>query len=255
MALTKKQRGVLIAIALAGSVCIAVVLAFNEGPTPDLLLGVLAIGALVSVFLATVGRVPSNFEAGGLILNFEGNDLQDLKDTINSALADDDVARSSIIELIDKAARGGDGSSGAAAGAGARADEASSSPDQKDSSRDKVRASLKGALGAKGFAEAWAVTGSGIGKPPKFDFCADVSGVGKVAIEVEDYSNKTTVEIVRKKSARALQKGTDVDKVVIIANVKDPSPFNVISGENSGAKVVSLDEFVRDPKKWLEDQG
>lgn len=226
-------------------------------PLPDFLLGVLAIGALLCAMLAVIGRLPSGFEVGGIEMSFEQDELSDLIDTVRSFLNDEPEARDRILDMI-------------AAGTGSRAFRAAENwSETRDSGNvdvagnsqrtgpsttrtpsphplvdplTTIRQELKTLAPGETIEEEYDVPSAGKGKAPRFDFYVRNEDLG-VAVEFERYWNNTTVDLVSRKVARALRKGTPIDRVVVVTHPEGVPVYEDMRGDDDQIVVMSIAEF------------
>lgn len=237
-------------------------LLYRRSDPPDLLLTTLAVGALVSFLFAVLGRLPSGFEVAGMKFNFSEDRLADLIGTVKSALDDDPKSRARILELIEEGT--GAVSFKAAETRLAGPVEPESVGDQPTSSisvrppehpidsgeatvsfEDRIDQRLKELANGGGVQKRFEVVRSGKGKAPIFDYFFERNGAG-VVVELEQYWNPSTVDLISRKTDRALRKTTDVVAVIIVAPDAGIEAFSEAI-EAPGALVVRWSE--------LRDQG
>lgn len=251
------------ALLFAGA--IATILLCFAGPWPDLLLGVLGVGVLICGILAIIGRLPSGFEVAGLRFHFEAEELSNLISTVRSALDTDPDERDEILRLIKqgtgpKAFREA-ASLSAAVTAGSTADTsgqpqttsgsdegAESAPVESGgrSQRDIVRSALEEAFPASEIQERFSVPTGSRGKRPIFDFYVESA---QLVVEVERYWNDSTVDLVSRKSTRALEKVTPVATVVVVTPQRGVARYRT-EIDNDAVLVIALEELT--PNKLLE---
>lgn len=229
------------------------VLLFRRGELPDLLLTTLAIGALGSFLFAVVGRLPSGFEVAGMKFDFPEDRLADLIGTVKSALDHDPGTRARILELIK------DGAGAESFNAAETWLERPHSPSSQDArtartshpepspptgptedliveDEQQIVERLETLADHGEVQRRFEVVRSGRGKAPIFDYYFERHGAG-IAVEVERYSNPSTVDLMSRKTDRALRKTTDVNGVVVVAPDQGVAAFSEMI-EASGALVV-----------------
>lgn len=251
-------RAVFGAGALLFAGAIATILLCVAGPWPDLLLGVLGVGVLICGILATIGRLPSGFEVAGLRFHFEAEELSNLISTVRSALDTDPDERDEILRLIKqgtgpKAFREATSLS-AAVTAGSAADASNDLQTMGDSGegaesvpiesggrgqRDIVRSVLKEAFPTSEIQERFSVPTGSRGKRPIFDFYVESA---QLVVEVERYWNDSTVDLVSRKSTRALEKVTPVATVVVVTPQRGVARYRT-EIDNDAVKVIALEEL------------
>lgn len=258
--LTERKRGLFGVIGALFGLLVLLILIFNPRyqPLPELLLGVLAIGGIVFIGLAALGRVPTSFEGGGVSVKFT-SEVSNIIGTVKSSVPDGEV-QSELLrslrnvfgpEVFTKAETSVEGS-----GAEDLHDE-SAAPASDDGGRDDSRYESAAGMGdnhgdlseilkrAKGvdFVESeFVVENAGKGAPPKFDFAVKFKGA-LIAIECEKYWNDSTVGLVARKIDRSLRKGTPVDGVIVICPRAGVRKYST-QIENSPAIAVMANEDV-----------
>jgi hypothetical protein len=248
------------AIGLGSAVGVVLLLIlYPAGDVPDLFATTLAIGALGGVFLAVIGRLPSGFEIGGMKLDFPQGGLSDLIGTVKSALDDDPEASNKILTMIESAAgtreyRVAEKSLEGHAQAGERVDRAVAHPSRLDEGLEEQEGDplpdnqegvlveqLRRLADRGNFLERYAIPNSGRGKPPIFDYAFERGG-RQIVLEVEEYSNPSTVDLINRKAKRALGEETGVAAVIIVASDAGKSAFED-GVQRDRVLVVSPDEL------------
>lgn len=205
---------------------------YKRTDPPDLLLTTLAVGSLVCFLLAVIGRLPSGFQVAGMTFDFPEDQLADLLGTVKSSLEDDPKTRARILELIKEGtgresyqaaerrlegpATLRDEAAAPERPADAKSSAASAETDDADVDVEDQIYRLLSTLASGGEVQKrYEIARSGKGKPPIFDYYFERDGAG-VAVQMERYWNPSTVDLISRKTDRALRKTTSVNVVVII---------------------------------------
>lgn len=222
-------RVLLLVIGVVSATAVVVLLVFfTRADPPDLLLTALAIGSLVCLVEAVIGRLPSGFQLAGLTFDFSEDLLSDLIGTVKSSLSDDPRARKQILELIEQGAGrenyrvaetrlGEETAPQEVVSAAAEHEAGPLSPSQRTAppAESALVQTLSALATDHRVQERYEVARSGKGKPPIFDYFFQRDRRG-IAVQVATYWNPSTVDLISRKTERALQKTTDVNAVVIV---------------------------------------
>lgn len=213
------------ALGLLAILATGAIILFRDGTLPDLLLAALAICGVVSLALCILGLLPSGFQVAGMQVNFTVDKLSDLLGTIGSLEDVDPDARKRVVELIESAAepavfaaaneRYGNGAPSANTPTTTISSAETSTTESVES---KVVAALR-AIAVGPILERQEVERSGKGKNPKFDyqFEFDLGPEPLVVVcQLERYWNPSSVDLLKRKLLRALQKSTSVSRAVIV---------------------------------------
>ncbi|WP_257161591.1 hypothetical protein [Corynebacterium cystitidis] len=201
---------------------------------PNLLLGVLAVGALLAFAVSIIGRVPSGFQVAGIPLEFKQGDLTELIEVLRVQLGESDelvVIEGKLAELVgqeqyrkaidslgDKVAS----SPGKIANMAQPVtngedsnEKLSESLDESIAVKDRVESLLGDIAGFESLERGYTVKGAGRGQPPKLDFFFKFDGRG-IGFDVLQYTNQTILTLASNRASRSLGEDTDVDFVVFL---------------------------------------
>lgn len=244
-----------IGLGVLGVLCltaVGLVVVLRQNNLPDLLLAALAICGLISLALCIVGRLPSGFEVAGMQVDFTVDNLSDLLGTIRGLDDVDPDARERVVELIKSAAApdvfedansryGNDqfvtpAATAAATTTGAPLDEPVEA---------KVLKTLHG-ISSGPILERQEVEKSGKGKNPKFDYQFEIgSGTSSLTVvcQLERYWNPSSVDLLKRKLLRALQKSTIVSRAIIVVPRAGLATVRAAVAGISGVLVVPEEHF------------
>lgn len=245
-----------VGLAILGVLCltaVGLVVGLRQGDLPDLLLAALAICGLISLALCIVGRLPSGFEVAGMQVDFTVDNLSDLLGTIRGLDDVDPDARERVVELVKSAAapdvfadaNSRYGNDQFVAPAVTAAATTSTGATLNESVESKVLKSLQ-RISTGPILERQEVEKSGKGKNPKFDYQFEIgSGPSSLTVvcQLERYWNPSSVDLLKRKLLRALQKSTSVSRAIIVVPGAGLATVRAAVAGIPGVLVVPEEQF------------
>ena len=259
--LTSTQRALSAGMGLLLLGCVATVFALHPClgvALPDLLLAVLAVMGVVGIFLAIVGRLPSGFQFAGMSLDFREDELANFLGTLKAATIEDPDRRAELLrmlkqavgskeydramsDLLSEAAKDtGDGLAPRAARLGEDTRKPEDSSERTEDSLDsegRLEAGLEALADERKVSHNEWIKNTGVGKPPRYRYVFDWQGK-RIAAQPADYWNPTELDLASRKATRTLQRGTDVDAVLVLSPAEGVAAFTRAFQDVKGAGAV-----------------
>lgn len=215
-----------------------------QAELPDLLLSVFAIGGLVALTFATIGRLPSGFEIAGLDLSFERDDLETIL-----AMAEDDFSDDQMEVLYTVLYKWIPETEVEAARQRVVSRPLESVGQELRIHRDFDK-EIENVADTGTVRREFNVKGTGQGKPPKLDYFFRFGDRG-VGVVTPNLDNATVVELTRKRVERTLTAG-NVDAVLIAVPTKFVPAYETLTFENRHIAVMSTDDATSDLRASVE---